>query len=666
MRALVVAVMCGLVGLAGCAGGSLSGVGGTSGSRQQTGTAGAKLTGAVHGGQNPISGAHVYLFAAASGAGGAGQAAYGGAGIAASASNASVSLLTKGSAQDGSGNWYVTTGGDGSFAISGDYTCAAGQQVYLYSVGGDPQMGTGTNAAAGLMAVLGNCPGTAGSTGDTFSSGMYVIVNEVSTVASAYAMAGFATDATHVGSSGTALAQVGIANAFANAANLVDLPSGTALATTPAGNGTVPQAEINTLANVLAACVNSNGAVTGGTNPTACYTLFNNAMSGGLSGTLPADTATAAINIAHNPAAGVAALYGLASGTPQFAGGLTGVPNDWTVEITISNSCISGPADVAIDGSGNAWFAGCMSVTGLSSLGAFLSPANGWGLSSNPNSANGYEAGAIAVDGSGGIWVVVTNGIFLAGHVVEMTDTGSLPYGIAGFSAPSQSSFPFTPFVPWNIAIDATGNAWTGEFFGVYGVAEFSASGTLLSGTQGFLGGASQINGMAFDGAGDLWVSGLISGVNASAVKLSSSGAVLSGANGYTGGNLGGLIAVDASGSVWSLGGSSVTKMSNTGSFLSGPNGYPLSPSITPYDIAIDGAGDAWLVGHGGMIEPLQLRDGVVFKDGRFSRLRRRRWVGRRVGWIWWGLCRVNWGGDTGDYADCGGAAGDADGGWEQ
>ncbi len=48
----------------------------------------------------------------------------------------------------------------------------------------------------------------------------YMVVNEVSTVAAAYAMAGFATDATHVGSSGTALALTGIANAFANAANL--------------------------------------------------------------------------------------------------------------------------------------------------------------------------------------------------------------------------------------------------------------------------------------------------------------------------------------------------------------------------------------------------------------------------------------------------------------
>jgi hypothetical protein len=113
----------------------------------------------------------------------------------------------------------------------------------------------------------------------------YIVVNEVSTVAAAYAMAGFATDATHVGSSGTALALTGIANAFANAAIL----AGVALAVTPAGEWTVPLTETNMLANILAACVNSNGA------GSTCTTLFANAESAGLTGTAPTDTATVAI-----------------------------------------------------------------------------------------------------------------------------------------------------------------------------------------------------------------------------------------------------------------------------------------------------------------------------------------------------------------------------------
>ena len=318
MRVGLVVVVCGLVGLAGCSGGRFDGL-------NQTASAGARLTGAVHGGQQPIVGAHVYIFAASA-------TGYGGAGIAASSGNASVSLLTSAgnTALDSSGgatngDYYVTTDSGGGFSISGDYTCTTGAQVYLYALGGNP--GLVTNSATGLMAVLGNCP----AAGNFAAATPFVMVNEVSTVAAAYAMAGFATDATHVGSSGTALALTGIANAFANAGNLVNLPTGAALATTPAGNGTVPQAEINTLGNVLAACVNSNGALTGGASPTGCYTLLAIALAGGTTGAEPGDTASAAINIAHNPGVNIASLYGLAAGTPPFAPGLTSPPNDWTL-----------------------------------------------------------------------------------------------------------------------------------------------------------------------------------------------------------------------------------------------------------------------------------------------------------------------------------------------
>ena len=108
------------------------------------------------------------------------------------------------------------------------------------------------------------------------------MVNEVSTVATAYAIAGFATDALHVASSGTALAQTGIANAFANATNMETLQTGVALATTPVGGGTVPQAEINTLADILAACVNTTAP-----SSSACSNLFPNAQTNGSTGGLP-------------------------------------------------------------------------------------------------------------------------------------------------------------------------------------------------------------------------------------------------------------------------------------------------------------------------------------------------------------------------------------------
>ncbi|MGA2349112.1 MAG: chitobiase/beta-hexosaminidase C-terminal domain-containing protein, partial [Terracidiphilus sp.] len=266
-------------------------------------------SGAVLHGQVPVAGAHVYVFSA-------NAAGYG---------QASISLLNPAltCASDSIGA-YVTTGSDGTFAITGDYTCMANTQVYLYALGGDS--GSGNNPASGLLAVMGNCP----TSGSFSAMTAKIAVNEVSTIAAAYAMAGFATDATHVSSSGTALAQIGITNAFANAASLADLSTGAALAATPAGNGVVPQSEIDTLADILAACV---GAVNAG----SCSTLFENATSDGTAiGTQPSDTATAAINIAHHPGSNVAALFALSADSSAFAPALATEPNDFTVELVFT------------------------------------------------------------------------------------------------------------------------------------------------------------------------------------------------------------------------------------------------------------------------------------------------------------------------------------------
>ena len=233
-------------------------------------------------GNAAISGAHVYLLAA-------GVDGYG---------KPSTSLLSPAStgASDTLGA-YVTTDVTGHFYISGMYQCIPNTQVYAYALGGNA--GSGENPASGLLAVLANCPQSG-----IISIPQPITVNEVTTVAAAYVLAGFAKDATHVSSSGTPLAQTGIANAFSNAVNLVDGTTGSALTTTPAGNGAVPQSEINTLANILAACV-------GLTSGTSCPSLFEAATDDGTAtGTQPTDTATAAINIAHHPGANATnALY---------------------------------------------------------------------------------------------------------------------------------------------------------------------------------------------------------------------------------------------------------------------------------------------------------------------------------------------------------------------
>ena len=179
----------------------------------------------------------------------------------------------------------------------------------------------------------------------------------------------------------TALGATGLNNVDSPLDNLYTSTTGLALATTPAGNGTVPQSEINTLANILAACINSNGAVTGGASPTPCYTLFTNALSGGTTGTQPTDTATAAINIAHNPGANVANLYGLQTGTSPFQPMLSAAPNDFTLAIVYTGGGLYSPEGVAIDASGNVWVASSSlggSINKFSPAGAAISGSTGY------------------------------------------------------------------------------------------------------------------------------------------------------------------------------------------------------------------------------------------------------------------------------------------------
>jgi hypothetical protein len=521
------------------------------------------LTGSVFGGQQPIAGAHVYLFAANS-------TGYG---------QASVSLLD--SAKTGnvdSVGAYVLTDAGGGFSITGDYTCVAGSQVYLYALGGNS--GSGVNSAAGLMAALGNCP----SVGN-FSSSLFIMVNEVSTVTAAYAMAGFATDARHVSSSGTALAQTGIANAFANAANLADISTGAALASTPAGNGTVSQSEINTLANVLAACVNSTGAVTGPTNATPCYTLFTSALSGGTTGTQPTDTATAAINMAHNPGANVASLFGLASGTPPFAPNLVAQPNDFTVVLNFTGGGLYYPHAIVIDGAGNAWVANYDKLSKFSSSGVAISPTGGYtgGGMGLPNK--------IAVDPSGNAWVTNPG----SNCISEFSNTGVAISPAGGYTGGGLNS-------PTEIAIDGSGNAWATNYSGK-SLTELSNSGTALSPGTGYTGGGLDVSfGIAIDGTGNVWATG-----SSNIAEFSNSGIAISPAGGYisSGVNFRGGTAIDSFGNVWVASTSPiycvlycVSKFSSTGAMTSG-SPFSSASLNQPQSVAVDGSGNVWISNSG-------------------------------------------------------------------
>ena len=536
---------------------------------------GLAMQGKVIGGQQPIVGAHVYLFAA-------NTTGYGGPGIVASATNASVSLLTSvpgNTALDTSGgatngDYYVTSGAGGAFSITGDYSCTPNTQVYLYALGGNPGLTSGTNnVAAGLLAALGNCP----SSGNFLATTPFIVMNEVSTIATAYALGGFATDATHVSSSGTALAKVGIANAVANTVNLESISTGAALATTPAGNGAVPQSEINTLANILATCINSTGP-----GSTGCTTLLNSAT----------DTATAAINIAHNPVANISALFSLQTAAPPFEPVLSAAPNDFTLAINFTGGGLSDPYGIAIDSSGDVW------VTNFTGASLSEFSPNGAPRANSPFSGGGLNMPAgIAIDGSGHIWAA-NSGHSGACSVSEFSSSG---LDISGSSGDNLGGSGGTG----SLAIDSAGNVWVTHTGGNTGsICEFNSTGSPLSLYTG--GGLNDPRGIAIDASGHVWISNAAGDVSE---FNSSNGSPLSPVTGYTGGGLSTdseLIAVDESGNVWvpnnTLSMDGVSELDSSGTpntnspFTGGGQRFGFS-------VAIDGSGNVWIPAAGPLIE---------------------------------------------------------------
>jgi streptogramin lyase len=560
MRAAFAVVLCFPLVLTGCA---------LNSSDAPTADPGLAIQGSVHGGQQPIVGSHVYLLAASS-------SGYG---------TKSQSLLTNvpgSTTLDSSGGptngfYYVTSGPGGAFGITGDYSCTPNTQVYIYALGGDP--GAGANSAAGLLAVLGNCP----SAGNFQTATPYVVVNEVTTIAAAYSFAGFATDATHVASSNTALAKTGIKNAFANAANLNNLSAGTALTVTPAGNGVVPQAAIYTLADILATCINSTGSISGPTNPTACYTLFTSATSNGTStGAQPTETATAAINIAHYPGSNVAVLSGLVTAQNPFGPTLLAPINDFTIGLQLTSDDLAAPNSIAIDGFGQAWVAnnGASSVTEFSPSSAVLS------------GSTGYTGGGlllpdtIAIDSLNNVWV--TN--YYGNNVTELTNSGT-PATNSPFSGGGLHT-------PYGIAIDGFNNVWVTNYQS-NSITELNSAGTPLALYNNSTGTGLNMNvpySIAIDGSENVWIA---SKNNSAITELTTSGAIL--AAGYTGGGLDGPydIAIDGSGNAWipnyiGIGNNTITELSSSRTPV-GSSPFAQAGAYGPQAIAIDGAGNAWV-----------------------------------------------------------------------
>jgi streptogramin lyase len=600
----------------------LGACGGGGGSSIPTGSVAAdlKLTGTVHGGQNPVADTQVIAIQAGSSGYGKGDR-----GLACTTTN------TNGQFSFGSGA-PICPGFPG---LSTSLLCPStgSQEIYLFALGGNPGSGV-DNPALTMIAPLGSC--------NSLPPGFTVTINEVTTAATVLALSQFmncasgAVNGTAAGCGpgsrdiGTSATNpLGLINAVAVAGNLANFSTGAAQSVLGGGGIAPPTSEINTLGDIVQDCVNSTGA-----SSTACHDLFSCVVPGAepgagnnapctipTGGLMPSDTLTATLDIVRSPANNVVALFNLVSKTPAFTPALSSAPHDWTAAVVLSGTIIQGGSDIAIDAQGNAWVPAELTMVEIGPNGDFISGGSGYPYAAdsvaidvqgdawstdyitnsvtafNPfqGSISGTFPGAnrplgLAIDGADNVWIANTgaNGLF----EINAKDEAASPSG--GFTGGGLNG-------PFRIAIDVAGNAWAINS-GASGLSEFSAGGNPLSGTNGYTGGGlNRPTDIAIDINGNVWTTNSPSNTTGDLAEFSSGGIAISPATGFTGGlQHPDGIAIDGADNVWvtnSLG-NSVVEFTQAGTPISGPAGYrPNSSGIDePFYLAIDAAGNLWVI----------------------------------------------------------------------
>jgi hypothetical protein len=363
------------------------------------------VTGRSFGGQQPVTGATISVVEM-------GTSGYGSTGI------VLASTLT-----DSNGNF--------SFA-PGAYTCPQSDTpVYLLGIGGNA--GAGNNGSAVEAAALGTCSNAKSS---------FVVMNEVTTAATAFVLSHFfsttlgganaANDwfgGPSTNSSGTTVYSQGLV-----VGDEVTIPSIISNATGSANQNhtgyTVESNKINTIANILAACINSSGSTSSTETRTPCGKLFNWTSNG--AATRPSDTLQAAVQMALFPSTQVNNLYNLITATAPFTPYLTASPNDWTVAVAYTSSALGLAVDTGtlstldIDASGRIWFPS--NASGHSGA-AYFDPVS-QSFNGPFNSTGLVHPQQVAIDANGYAWYNDSSAATVAGYLNSApmtTQTASLP-----------------------------------------------------------------------------------------------------------------------------------------------------------------------------------------------------------------------------------------------
>lgn len=515
--------------------------------------------------------------------------------------------------------------------------------IYAVARGGIPAGKSAANGAIALLTVI----------GDVDRRPESITINELTTIASVW------TNAQFLGGDSISGNFAGVRNAALNVGNLVNIETGRpgwVVQNAVNGAETAALARLNTLGNILAACVTLSPS-------DSCKNLF--AVSTPPDGQIPGDTLAAAHSIALNPWRNVEGVYDLAGYGP-YRPLLNAPPTAWTIALKFTGGGLDAPGGISIDAEGNAWItnnvlsgphAGLTDCT-TDNLGTTKLDPTGYPLSPRLGFAGGGTGGAgfgIAIDETGNVWV----GNFRGDGVSLLRPDGTplspdgRGFGAGGFASKVQGTIvdyegnvwfvnsgpspecpecgnsltvfpggdPGTPLTftypgtdtlsgPFDLAVDIDGYLWITNGAG-NSITRIDHFGNPVLQTAPGCCGLSDPRGIAIDSFGNVWAANLTGNPGGSVTLLDPYGENAAGSP-FRGGGLVGPwgIAVDGNDNVWvadfqagALVNLCGVRRGNcpdglaTGEAISPPAGYDGGGALRHVtDVAIDSSGNVWVL----------------------------------------------------------------------
>jgi len=396
------------------------------------------IAGNVHGGQQPVGGALIQVYAV---------------GTTADGSAATPLLTYTVTTSDGSGNATNSNANAsngynsypaGAFSLPTPVVCPTfSSQIYITGVGGNPGLAAGiVNPNLVLMAVLGQC-------GD-FTASSYVSINEQTTVGSVAPLSSFMNSYTSLGS--------GSADASQFLAALAAVNEYTNVSTGAVPGPTLPPGyyassnEIRTLADIIASCVNSGGGVAG--DGSSCGMLFSLVVPNGV--TPPTDTVGAMLDIIKYPTNNVCAIFNMLTATGPYQPVLSTCPPNWELPI---EPIVATPVISPVSGN----YVGTQTVTLTDATGpaviyyttdGTIPTTSSWQYTSPFSVSSSATVKAIAA-ASG----YATSAVAAATYVITPAST---PVALVFVQQPSNTATGYSIAPPVSVAVeDASGNIVT-------------------------------------------------------------------------------------------------------------------------------------------------------------------------------------------------------------